>query len=135
MKSVKSSKLEPLKNTQIVPKVLIMPLSGFTQLQLRIGDTVCYRFMPDDDDRDDGDGDGGIIRISYLGLSSVYNVINAYDFGLAAAEVRCLCNCPGGANTCDANTQRWVKELRAASTRSAVTVVKYRHHRGNAMLC
>ena len=121
MKSVKSSKLEPLKNAQIVPKVLIMPLSGFTQLQLRIGDTVCYRFMPDE-----GDGDGGIIRISYLGLSSVYNVINAYDFGLAAAEVRCLCNCPGGANTCDANTLRWMKELRAASTRSAVTVVKYR---------
>ena len=49
------------------------------------------------------------MRISYLGLSSVYNVVNAYDFSLAAAEVRCLCNCPGGANTCDADTQRWAR--------------------------
>ena len=73
-------------------------------LQICVGDTVCYRFRPDNDG--DGDGDGGIIRISYLGLSSVYNVLNAYDFSLAAAEVRCLCNCPGGANTCDADTQR-----------------------------
>ena len=82
----------------------LQPSLSFIQLQVRIGDTVCYRFRPDDNDSSDG---GGTVRISYLGLGSVYNVVNAYDFSLAAAEVRCLCNCPGGANTCDANTQRW----------------------------
>ena len=82
----------------------MQPSLSFIQLQVRIGDTVCYRFRPDDNDSSDG---GGTVRISYLGLSSVYNVVNAYDFSLAAAEVRCLCNCPGGANTCDADTQRW----------------------------
>ena len=74
------------------------------QLQVRIGDTVCYRFRPDNGGG--GEDDSGSVRISYLGLSSVYNVVNAYDFSLAAADVRCLCNCPGGANTCDADTQR-----------------------------
>ena len=80
----------------------MQPSLSFIQLQVRIGDTVCYRFRPDDNQSDGG----GTVRISYLGLSSVYNVVNAYDFSLAAAEVRCLCNCPGGANTCDADTQR-----------------------------
>ena len=85
-----------------MPEIATFP---FIQLQVRIGDTVCYRFRPDEDDGDDSNG-GGTVRISYLGLSSVYNVVNAYDFSLAAAEVRCLCNCPGGANTCDADTRR-----------------------------
>ncbi|XP_040568877.1 cell fusion protein aff-1 [Lepeophtheirus salmonis] len=77
-------------------------ISDFTTLQwqIRLGETVCYRFKSETPS-----GLKGYIEVTYESIRSIYSISNHYFFRLAKSNVQCYCDCPGGSNSCNTNTR------------------------------
>ncbi|CAB4064408.1 unnamed protein product [Lepeophtheirus salmonis] len=71
-------------------------ISDFTTLQwqIRLGETVCYRFKSETPS-----GLKGYIEVTYESIRSIYSISNHYFFRLAKSNVQCYCDCPGGSNS------------------------------------
>lgn len=71
------------------------------QWQIGLGQTLCYQF------KSPGNSDHrGLIEVSFQSMRSVYSIANSYLFKLPRANLECFCDCPGGANHCNAFTNR-----------------------------
>ncbi len=45
-----------------------------------------------------------LYTLEYDNLKHVYNYKNAYDFAIPMTDMTCWCDCPGGSNQCDSDT-------------------------------
>eukprot|EP00095_Tigriopus_kingsejongensis_P002457 maker-scaffold1402_size43054-snap-gene-0.6 protein:Tk02457 transcript:maker-scaffold1402_size43054-snap-gene-0.6-mRNA-1 annotation:"hypothetical protein Y032_0503g2641" len=76
-------------------------ISDFTtiQWQIGLGQTFCYQFQSQKESHH-----RGLIEVHFQSLRSVHAISNNYHFMLPKANADCFCDCPGGANRCNAFT-------------------------------
>ena len=43
----------------------------------------------------------GTVEVSYVSLKSIYSIMDTYKFPLVRSDIKCSCDCPGGASHCD----------------------------------
>ena len=44
---------------------------------------------------------GGTVEVTYVSLKSIYSIMDTYKFPLVRSDIKCSCDCPGGASHCD----------------------------------
>lgn len=82
--------------------MLFQPLIALLfQWQIRLGETLCYKFSSTGSKEE-----VNTIEVTYLEVRHIYSVANSYYFKLAQTDVKCICDCPGGGNTCSSITNR-----------------------------
>ena len=59
-----------------------------------LGETLCYKF------KSESSGMAGTVEVSYVSLKSIYSIMDTYKFPLVRSEIKCSCDCPGGASHC-----------------------------------
>ena len=59
-----------------------------------LGETLCYKF------KSESSGMAGTVEVSYVSLKSIYSIMDTYKFPLVRSDIKCSCDCPGGASHC-----------------------------------
>ncbi|KAL5246852.1 hypothetical protein ACHWQZ_G018899 [Mnemiopsis leidyi] len=72
---------------------------------IALEETLCYKIKYNLTTPDGRKQEKEVLyTLEYDNLKHVYNYKNQYDFAIPATDMTCWCDCPGGSNQCDSDT-------------------------------
>eukprot|EP00116_Pleurobrachia_bachei_P002964 sb/3463226/ len=72
---------------------------------IALQETLCYRILNEYTDHTGRTKTRELLyTLDYDSLKHVYNYKNQYNFKIPQTKISCWCDCPGGSNQCDSNT-------------------------------
>ena len=72
---------------------------------IALEETLCYKITYNFTTRDGRKKEKKVLyTLEYDNLKHVYNYKNQYDFAIPTTDMTCWCDCPGGSNQCDSDT-------------------------------
>ena len=72
---------------------------------IALDETLCYKITYNFTKRDGRQETKRVLyTLEYDNLKHVYNYKNSYEFAIPSTDMTCWCDCPGGSNQCDSDT-------------------------------